>query len=215
MCRTRYSSTYSEQSGTISWAPHWAHLITAVSFCMDSPRVTSWLFRSGASPIVELQDLKCACLDCYVLNRMSALLPARRGKLYPLRAPKKSFALRSNPVSIFEQVKTETIRYHTLLQTALTYLKELAPFDPDCCLGPPRCVYPRACQVGTSLSQQYPSFVHVRWSISRTTSCPRNRCRNRQVCFWSGSRWTLNCACGCAIAKITANTKAAAPGWQA
>ena len=110
---------------------------------MDSPRVTSCLFRSGASPIVKLQDLKCACLDCYVLNRMSALLPARRGKLYPLRAPKKSFALRSNPVSIFEQVKTETIRYHTLLQTALTYLKELASFDPVCCLGALRCVYPR------------------------------------------------------------------------
>src|SRR5262245_8470202 len=78
------------------------------------------------------------------------------------RLRRNRFALRSNPVSIFEQMKTETIRYHTLLQTALTYLKELASFDPDYCLGPPRCVYPRACQVGTSLSQQYPFFVHVR-----------------------------------------------------
>src|SRR5262245_53077900 len=97
---------------------------------------------------------------------MSALLPARRGKLYPLRAPKKSFALRSNPVSLFEQVKTETIRYHTLLQTALTYLKELASVDPDYYLSPPRCVYPRACQVATSLSSSIP-FLCICADLSR------------------------------------------------
>jgi hypothetical protein len=33
----------------------------------------------------------------------------------------------------------------------------------------------------------------------------RYRCRNRQVCFWSGSRWTFEiCVYGWAIAKITA-----------
>jgi hypothetical protein len=57
---------------------------------------TSCLFRNAASAIVGPHELKCACLDCYVLNRMSALLPARRGKRYPLRAPK--IGLRSDQI---------------------------------------------------------------------------------------------------------------------
>src|SRR5262245_41737469 len=65
---------------------------------------------------------------------MSALLPREEENFTRSALPRNRFARRSNPVSIFEQVKTETIRYHTLLQAALTYLKELASFDPDCCL---------------------------------------------------------------------------------
>jgi len=90
---------------------------------MDNPRVYELLVQKRASPIVGLQDLKYAFLDCYGLNRMSALLHVKRN-------------------FDFEQVKTETIRYHTPLQTALTYLNQLVSFDPDCCLGPLRCVYP-------------------------------------------------------------------------
>ena len=40
MWRTRYSSTYSVHSGTISRSPHWAHLMTGVSLeqiCMNIP----------------------------------------------------------------------------------------------------------------------------------------------------------------------------------
>jgi hypothetical protein len=67
-------------------------------------------------------------------------------------------------------VKTETIRYHTLLQTALTYLKELASFDPVCCLGALRCVYPR-----------YVGSVHrYRSSISFLCVCAA-LCRELQI----------------------------------
>ena len=40
-------------------------------------------------------------------------------------------------------MKTETIRYHAKFQTALTYLKALASYDPDYCVGVLQSVYTR------------------------------------------------------------------------
>src|SRR5262245_15902301 len=58
---------------------------------------TSYLFRNAASAIVGLQDLKCACLDCYVLNRMSAALRRVKRKTLPLRVS-EGIGLRSDQI---------------------------------------------------------------------------------------------------------------------
>src|SRR5262245_11193939 len=109
---------------------------------MDNPRVTRCSLRSAVSPIVGPQNLKCACVDCSILNRMSALLP-REGE-NSLRRAFEEIDLRADQIlfrflSRWKQKQLGT----TLLHTALTYHKELTSYDPDYCLGILQSVYPR------------------------------------------------------------------------